>query len=275
LLIDVVSPDTIDLGPDTAYCGGFSRVLSAGFANAIWSTGATGAQITVTAPGTYQVQVTNVCGTATASITLTEKPIPMVDLGNDTLVCLSSVITLNAGNAGGTYLWQDGSSAQTYVVNATGTYAVSVTVNGCTGADSLTITFITAPAPFSLGKDTTICAEAPLTLDAYQPYTSDSINITVDDCICRVNIPTAFSPNKDGKNDTYGGIAWCIPKNYLLEIFDRWGQKLFTSTSIFTRWDGTYNNREQPIGVYVYYMKYTDPYSNIEYTQSGNVTLVR
>jgi gliding motility-associated-like protein len=305
--INAISPDTINLGADTTYCGPFTRVLNANIGTATWSTGVSGPVITVSAPGTYSASATNICGTASDAITIAEKPIPLVTLGNDTSPCMGTTITLNAGNTGATYEWDNNSTAQTLMVTQTGIYSVSVTVNGCTGTDSIDISYIDAPVAFSVGDDTTFCHGGRLLLEAYQANTysiwntgstnsfiyvsesgyyavtdsnkcgiaRDTIHVFVDDCSCRVQIPTAFSPNGDGKNDTYGGIAWCVPENYLLEIFDRWGQKMFTSTSISDKWDGTYEGHPQPLAVYAYYMKYTDPYTHIDYSQSGNVTLLR
>jgi gliding motility-associated-like protein len=305
--INVLAPYVINLGPDTTYCGAFNRQLSTGISSTVWSTGQTAAQIIVDTPGTYTADASNRCGNTSASIVLTEKPIPVVSLGNDTTLCQGGLVILNAGDPGDTYIWSDSSKGQTLSVSESGTYVVTVTQNGCSASSGVIVTFLHIPVPFSLGKDTTICSIYPLLLEAYQPdayylwntgstqafmyvdqsgeyvvtdsnkcgKATDSINVTVDYCTCIVQIPTAFSPNHDGHNDTYGAIAPCIPLDFLLEIYDRWGQKLFTSNYINTRWDGTYHGHDQPLGVYVYVMKYTDPYTNKSYTQSGNVTLVR
>lgn len=65
-------------------------------------------------------------------------------------------------------------------------------------------------------------------------------------------IPGGLSPNGDGINDT-----WYIQglENYpvtSISVFDRWGKKLFFSTSGSTPWDGTSNGRECPTGDYYY-----------------------
>lgn len=66
-----------------------------------------------------------------------------VNLGNDTTLCEGrSPLVLNAGNAGGTYLWNDGSTGQTKSVNAAGTYWVQVTnATGCQGRDTIVVGF--------------------------------------------------------------------------------------------------------------------------------------
>lgn len=66
-----------------------------------------------------------------------------VHLGNDTTLCEgSSSLILNAGNAGSTYLWNDGSTAQTKSVSAAGTFWVQVTnATGCQGRDTIVVGF--------------------------------------------------------------------------------------------------------------------------------------
>ena len=50
---------------------------------------------------------------------------------------------------------------------------------------------------------------------------------------------------------------------------------MFISNVITDWWDGRYKNVIQPLAVYVYYMKWTDPYTGLTHAQSGNVTLMR
>ena len=60
------------LGNDTSYSGNFSRTLTAPDSSAVWSTGATGSQITVTSPGTYWVRWNVPCGLASDTIRITD-----------------------------------------------------------------------------------------------------------------------------------------------------------------------------------------------------------
>jgi hypothetical protein len=54
------------------------------------------------------------------------------------------------------------------------------------------------------------------------------------------------------------------------------GASLFTSESnVVDKWDGSYKNQPQPVGVYVWYIQYTDPYTGVRRSESGNVTLLR
>ncbi|HTO16444.1 MAG TPA: T9SS type A sorting domain-containing protein [Edaphocola sp.] len=70
-----------------------------------------------------------------------------VNLGNDTVICDGvGSITLNAGNPGSTYMWSNGTNAQTINVTTPGTYSVTVTnSNGCIGSDNINITAVSTP----------------------------------------------------------------------------------------------------------------------------------
>jgi PKD repeat protein len=62
---------------------------------------------------------------------------PVVDFGPDTLICVGTSITLNAENAGATYLWSDGSTAPQLETFFEGEYSVEVTLNGCVARDTI------------------------------------------------------------------------------------------------------------------------------------------
>ena len=64
-----------------------------------------------------------------------------------------------------------------------------------------------------------------------------------------VRIPTAFTPNNDGKNDIYfiSGKGIC---DLNISIFNRWGELIFQGSGIDASWDGTYNDEKQPLETY-------------------------
>lgn len=96
--------------------------------------------------GTCQSSLTQVVNVATA---------PVVNLGNDTTICSTCTITLNAGNVGSTYKWyRDGVAtgvvSRTNTVGVAGTYRVEVeNANGCISSDSIKITLATGVATVS------------------------------------------------------------------------------------------------------------------------------
>ncbi len=134
-LLNVFSRPVVDLGGPYVQCGG-NVTLDAGNPGAtyLWSTGATTQIITVSANGSYSVTVTNESNcTTSSSASVTINQLPVVNLGGPYLQCQGTV-TLDAGNAGSTYLWSDNSTNQTLIASATGAYTVTVTdINGCTG----------------------------------------------------------------------------------------------------------------------------------------------
>ncbi|NLD45091.1 MAG: PKD domain-containing protein, partial [Chloroflexi bacterium] len=115
----------------------------------LWSTGATTASISVTAPGTYSLTVTGANGCQdTKEITITQDiAAPAVGIGATAtqLTCAVPTATLTANVTGGTgpyaYAWSTGETGESIVVDAPGTYSVTVTgANGCSGRDDITIT---------------------------------------------------------------------------------------------------------------------------------------
>ncbi|MEI8136749.1 MAG: PKD domain-containing protein, partial [Bacteroidota bacterium] len=67
-----------------------------------------------------------------------------------------------------------------------------------------------------------------------------------------VDVPTAFTPNGDGKNDVLYVDGWGIRKLIYFRVFNRWGQLLFESNDITIGWDGMTNGVPQNMETYVY-----------------------
>lgn len=139
----------VNLGNDTSICTGNNLVLNAGNPGAtyLWDNGATTQTANFITAGSHYVTVTAAGGCiGTDTLTLTTIPLPVVNLGNDTAVCPGETVLLNAGNTGAAYLWNDGTTTQTKTVSDEGAYTVTVTANGCSATDAITITHIDAPA---------------------------------------------------------------------------------------------------------------------------------
>jgi gliding motility-associated-like protein len=77
---------------------------------------------------------------------------------------------------------------------------------------------------------------------------TDSVVIIVNG---RVEMPDAFSPNGDGKNDRFGPVSFGIITVKSFRIYNRWGQLIHDKNE---PWDGKYNGKEQPTDNYVYYI---------------------
>jgi gliding motility-associated-like protein len=86
--------------------------------------------------------------------------------------------------------------------------------------------------------------------------------------------PTAFSPNIDGVNETFRPIGSNI-ESYRINIYNRWGEQVYSSNDHVVGWDGTYKNRKAPVDVYAYSVQYK--FLNIDDTKhySSTFTLIR
>ncbi|MFW5657293.1 MAG: gliding motility-associated C-terminal domain-containing protein [Bacteroidota bacterium] len=229
----------IDLGDDITICEGQSATLDAGsFDSYLWSTGSTDASITTAQSGNFWVQVTS--GTCSGSDTVSVSVVqgPSVDLGNDTSICGDDYIELDAGNYN-SYTWHDGSVSQYYTVNP-GRQTITVQVtdeNGCHGGDTLNI------------------------------FECSSVDLLGQ-------IPNAFTPNGDGTHDTWEIDNISIFPYASVEIFDRWGRLVYSTTNGYNNdWNGTdRNGNELPMDSYHYVIDVNvDEVAPI----TGTVTIIR
>jgi len=68
-------------------------------------------------------------------------------------------------------------------------------------------------------------------------------------------MPNSFTPNGDGLNDCYGLKNWMHIEQLQFIIFDRWGEKVFSTNDPNKCWDGNYKGKPALAGAYVYYIK--------------------
>jgi gliding motility-associated-like protein len=89
-----------------------------------------------------------------------------------------------------------------------------------------------------------------------------------------VFVPTAFTPNSDGRNDKLRPIAAGIKDIEYFSIYNRWGQLVFSTRVNGEGWDGTIGGQAQQTGTFVWVVKATD-YNGDAYFQKGVTTLIR
>jgi gliding motility-associated-like protein len=89
-------------------------------------------------------------------------------------------------------------------------------------------------------------------------------------------IPNAFTPNGDGKNDVFRikGVQVENITKFNFQIFNRWGQLVFSTTDILKGWDGTYIGKNCPADVYSWVIYYEDS-KKTKVSNKGTITLVR
>lgn len=173
--VDIATP-ILSISPSTpTICYGDSiQLLVSGATNYTWSpaTGlsATSGSTIMASPAVttvYTVTGANALCWASQSITIVVNPIPYAEAGPDQTACQGTIVTFTA-SGGTTYQWSNGQMTVSINVApaSTSTYSVTVTNNGCTASDSVTLNILPVPVP-NAGPDDTICQGESATLYAH------------------------------------------------------------------------------------------------------------
>lgn len=102
-----------------------------------------------------------------------------------------------------------------------------------------------------------------------------SIKLSSNDCFV-FEIPSAFSPNGDGKNDFLKPITYGFnPSTYGMKVFNRWGQMIFHTTDYLKGWDGNYKGVGCDIGTYYYIASFKLSQFGRVRKKRGDITLIR
>jgi gliding motility-associated-like protein len=221
VVVTVVDAPVVDIGPDTTFCEGDSILLNAFAPDAVlytWSTGDSTAFIYAKDTGDYWVVVDNCGCAATDTIGFhVMLPNPPIDIGEDSLYCFFNFDSLHLDATAFDaidYLWSPtGETTAAITVRYADYYNVIATKeNGCRRQDGFQVVELCPPSFF---------------------------------------VPNAFTPDNDGINDIYY-IPVTNYNTFTLRIFDRFGRLLFRSDDPAVGWDGTYKDKDCPIGVYTY-----------------------
>lgn len=106
---------------------------------------------------------------------------------------------------------------------------------------------------------------------------TDTVQVDVYVDCTKLAVPSIFSPNETGPevNNTFGliGSLPCVSE-YMLVVFNRWGEQVFESQDTKVKWDGTFHGKPQNSGVYFYRMEMT-LLDGEKVEKSGNITLIR
>lgn len=107
------------------------------------------------------------------------------------------------------------------------------------------------------------------------PYDSRSNSVCINQR-ARVFVPTAFNPGSDKEvNRSFGpSMKFTEVEEYYFYVMNRWGVKVFETTDPEERWDGTYEGKEAPLGVYIYFLRYATP-GDATKEDRGSFTLIR
>ena len=167
----------VDLGQDIQACEGDAVLIPSGISGVtyLWQDGSTDPDFTTTFSGQFILQVSNNCGTDADSILVDISGVPPTpSLGADTTLCDGTTLVLNSTAAAGTSIeWQDGSGLSAFIVTSSGIFTLQESNHCGVESDTILVTYLDAPAPFSFGPDTILCDGG--TLNLYGPVTSFDI----------------------------------------------------------------------------------------------------
>jgi gliding motility-associated-like protein len=105
-------------------------------------------------------------------------------------------------------------------------------------------------------------------------YADDQVKVRVYKKGADIFVPSAFTPNADGKNDLVHATPIGIQKFNYFSIYNRWGQMVFSTNDASRGWDGTFNGLAQPSGTYVYQAQGLD-FKGSSIFRKGTLVLIR
>lgn len=190
------------LGPDIVECEGTPVILNPFVENATisWQDGDIKPTYTPTKTGIYTATAEKEKCRFTDSVFVRFKHMPQINLGKDTVLCNDEQLLLKI-NYKSDVKWNNGSVSDNFTVTTPGIYFVSATEEGCTGSDTLKVSYINVIKP-NIGKDTSFCDGSAITLrtpGSYNSYTWSNggvgSQITVDEAgayILKVNEGRCF-----------------------------------------------------------------------------------
>lgn len=164
---------------------------------------------------------------------------PLIELGEDTVLCYGDVLYKDLFFPGTNYVWQDGSVFYDYSIKEPGVYTVDA-YNNC-----------------------------------FHAY--DTVHVDFDDCGTCVHVPNAFTPNGDGLNDIFLPVIGCEFTDYALKVYNRWGKVVFFTKDPDAGWNGLDESKQSEMGTYVWYLEYKGMEHGKQLAEEvkGNVTLLR
>lgn len=303
IIVTIYPEAVLNLGPDIEFCYGDSYFfeLEDIYQTYQWSNGESSNSILVSNTQTLILSVTdsNNCQ-AKDSINFIEHDLIEPFMGYDTTFCEGENHILRLNKDYFKYLWQNGSTNATFSVKKAGNYAVTVYDNiGCSGSTEINVNFAEAPVwhDYSSGGgiiEVFASGGSPEYTYSYDGDTWQNSNqftglpaglytISIMDknyCIISkeiyldesLKIPNFFTPNGDGYNETWEITGLYHYPDAIVEVFDRFGKKLYISKGANFIWDGNYAGSALPSDTYWYVITLDTNKKNV---LKGNVTIRR
>jgi gliding motility-associated-like protein len=193
--------------------------------------------------GQYTVKaiIYKACHVDTAVTRISIDPDPIVQIPafiKDTVVCIGNKLNIDAATPSATtYRWSDGLIYSYRTVDKPGDFIVR----------------------------------------AYNACSNDQrqFSVSFEECPCEVFIPSAFTPNNDGRNDNFRPVTQCNAMEYEFKVFNRYGNIVFSSREPNKGWNGKDKGNFINPGVYIWMVQFRNPNNKSLIQRRGTVTLIR
>ena len=279
--------------------------------NISWSNGSTGNIADNLSAGNYSLTVSDLNDCNATYITGVSEPDSIIVTSSySQTLCWgdsSGYITLSAsgGLSPYTWLWSDSTASQSLNMLSAGLYTCTITdANNCIKTETFIIDY-SSPIVIELIPNYTAGELLAQANGGSVPYNylwnngnTDSLilqaqsgfySVTVSDVngcssenamtvFYSFEIPSCFTPNNDGKNDTWEIKGIGAYEEVKIEIYNRWGDNIFKYSGTGAgysetekQWNGIHNDKEMPLGVFLYIVNI----KGISEPFTGTITLVR
>lgn len=271
--VALIPPPSSALPDEASTCEGQTLTLStASQANAVWNTGETAANINVSSSGTYTVILEQNNCTTLDTIVVYFNSLPIFTAPEDISLCEDSAAIIPLPDLNYYWLWQGSPSMDTVIVTTSGTYILEA-IDGSTGcSSSASIEVSPAWRPIiDLPNQIQLCTGGIAVINVssintlsymwntgentpeiqvelagqYSVVASNAcgsteaqIKVIETLCDCPVFIPNAFTPDSDYLNEIFKPVLGCEVDSYSFEVFNRWGNLIFSSSDPEVGWNG-------------------------------------
>lgn len=194
--------------------------------------------------------------------------LPIIAQSNTTSPALDSVNVSVEGTSLVT-TWRPAAEAQAYIIRR-GTIYDSTSVYDTLSVDSAAIS---AYQDEVVARGEEYCYEISYLDECGNESARSALVCATVPNQGQLYFPNAFTPNGDGLNDVFTYRANLV-ESVTLQIFNRWGELMFSTDQLDVGWDGTYQGTVAPQGTYVYKAQVQDQLGN-DFTQTGQVLLLQ
>lgn len=170
--VQILSTPSVNLGGNKSACTSVVFTSSDNLSEKLWQNGSTINTYTAMSSEKIWLRLTNALTgcmhSDTSNVIIFGTPVP--NLGNDTITCSDTPLTLSAGTVVGTYLWNTSATTASIVPQSSGLYGLTVTnAGGCSGTDYINLTKIISPQ-IQLGNSIRyLCPNSPFALSQTAP----------------------------------------------------------------------------------------------------------